>query len=165
LREYLGYRWKDFTRGEGAPVGARSGKQLVPELRIDIPDTGLIFVECKRPGRLDGPKSQEELDDGVSQLRSYIRAHVDKASAKPKTVLGVVTDGNRWFLRGLNRINEFHTIAEWAFLTDDPRRIAQRLWPLAKPALAQPTSPSSNSAPVAPSQKSSRTRRDGSPQR
>jgi hypothetical protein len=141
FREHLGYSWKDFTRGEGAHVGSKGGKQLFPDLRIDIPDTGLIFVECKRPGRLDGPKSQEELDDGVSQLRSYIRAHVDKAGAKPKTVLGVVTDGNRWLLMGLNRVNEFHTIAEWAFLTDDPRLIAQRLWLLAKPALAQPTSP------------------------
>ncbi len=41
---------------------------------------------------------------------------------------------------GLNRANEFHTIAEWFFLTDDPRLIALRLWLLAKPALAQPTS-------------------------
>jgi Restriction Enzyme Adenine Methylase Associated len=80
------------------------------------------------------------LNDGVSQLRSYIRAHVDQASIKPKTVLGVVTDGNRWLLMGLNRTNEFHTIAAWAFLTDDPRLIAQRLWLMAKPALAQPTS-------------------------
>jgi hypothetical protein len=141
FREYLGYSWKDFARGEGAHLGARGGKQLFPDLRIDIPDTGLIFIECKRPGRLDGPKRQEELDDGVSQLRGYIRAHIDKATTKPKTVLGVVTDGNRWVLMGLNRINEFHTIAEWAFLTDDPRLIAQRLWLLAKPALAQPTSP------------------------
>ena len=39
-----------------------------------------------------------------------------------------------------NRNNAFHVIAEWAFLTDDPRLIAQRLWLLAKPALAQPTS-------------------------
>jgi hypothetical protein len=76
----------------------------------------------------------------VNQLRSYIRAHVDRAAVKPKTVLGVVTDGNRWLLVGLNKVNEFHTIAEWAFLTDDPRLIAQRMWLLAKPALAQPTS-------------------------
>ena len=55
-------------------------------------------------------------------------------------MLGVVTDGNRWLLMGLNRANEFHTIAEWAFLTDDPRLIALRMWLLAKPALAQPTS-------------------------
>ena len=59
---------------------------------------------------------------------------------KPKTVLGVVTDGNRWIMLGLNKVNEFHTIAEWAFLTDDPRLLAQRMWLLAKAALAQPTS-------------------------
>src|SRR5439155_21142875 len=90
-------------------------------------------------GRLDGPKGPDELNDAVGQLRAYIRAHVDKAVIKPKTVLGVVTDGNRWLLLGLNKTNEFHTIAEWAFLTDDPRLLAQRLWLLAKPALAQPT--------------------------
>jgi hypothetical protein len=140
FREYLGYIWKDFTREEGAHIGAKGGKQLFPDLRIEIPDTGLIFVECKRPGRLDGPRGKEEMDEGVSQLRTYIRAHIDKANSKPKTVLGVVTDGNRWQLMGLNKTNEFHTIAEWAFLTDDPRLIAQRLWLLAKPALAQPTS-------------------------
>jgi hypothetical protein len=43
-------------------------------------------------------------------------------------------------LEGLNRVHDFHKIGEWAFLTDDPRLIAQRLWLLAKPALAQPTS-------------------------
>jgi predicted transport protein len=91
-------------------------------------------------GRLDGPKGQDELNGAVNQLRSYIRAHIDQASIKPKTVLGVVTDGNHWLLLGLNRINEFHTITEWAFLTDDPRLICQRMWLLAKPALAQPTS-------------------------
>jgi len=141
FRQHLGYtHWKEITRAEGTPVGSKGGKQLFPDLRIDILDNGLIFIECKRLGRLDGPKGPEELDDGVSQLRSYIRAHLDRASIKPETVLGVVTDGNRWFLMGLNRNNEFHTIAEWAFLTDDPRLIAQRLWLLAKPALAQPTS-------------------------
>jgi Domain of unknown function (DUF4268) len=138
---YLGYSYKDFSRGEGMHIGAKGGKQLFPDLRIDILDNGLIFIECKRQGRLDGPKGKEERDDAVSQLMSYIRAHLDRASTKPKTVLGVVTDGNRWLLMGLNRINEFHIIAEWAFLTDDPRLIAQRLWLLAKPALAQPTSP------------------------
>jgi hypothetical protein len=56
-------------------------------------------------------------------------------------VLGVVSDGNRWSLMGLNKVKEPHTIAEWAFLTDDPQLIAQRLWLLAKPALAQPTTP------------------------
>jgi hypothetical protein len=141
FRQYLGYtHWKEITRDTGSPIGAKGSKQLFPDLRIDILDTGLIFVECKRMGRLEGPKSQEELNDGVAQLRSYIRAHVDQATIKPKTVLGVVTDGNRWFLMGLSRLNEFHTIAEWAFLTDDPRLIAQRLWLLAKTALAQPTS-------------------------
>jgi hypothetical protein len=141
FREYLGYtHWKEISRGEGTPIGSKGGKQLFPDLRIDILDNGLIFIECKRLGRLDGPKGQEELDDGVSQLKAYIRAHLDRASIKPKTVLGVVTDGNRWVLLGLNKTNEFHTIAEWAFLTDDPRLIAQRLWLLAKPALAQPTS-------------------------
>jgi hypothetical protein len=80
------------------------------------------------------------MKDGVDQLRAYIRTRVDQASVKPKTVLGVVTDGNRWLLFGLNKVNEFHTIAEWAFLTDDPRLLAQRMWLLAKAALAQPTS-------------------------
>lgn len=141
FQQYLGYtHWKEITREGTTPVGSKGGKQLFPDLRIDVLDNGLIFVECKRMGRLEGPKGQDELNDGVSQLRSYIRAHVDQASVKPKTVLGVVTDGNRWFLMGLNRTNEFHTIAEWAFLTDDPRLIAQRMWLLAKPALAQPTS-------------------------
>src|SRR5262249_8557977 len=97
--------------------------------------------ECKRPGYLGGPKGKDELNDATSQLMSYIRAPLDRASTtKPKTVLGVVTDGNRWVLIGLNRGNEFHTIAEWTFLTDDPRLIARPLWLLAKPALAQPTS-------------------------
>jgi len=141
FQHYLGYtHWKEITREAGTPIGAKGSKQLFPDLRIDILDNGVIFVECKRLGRLDGPKGQEELNDGVSQLRSYIRAHIDQASIKLKTVLGVVADGNRWYLMGLNRTNEFHTIAEWSFLTDDPRLIAQRLWLLAKPALAQPTS-------------------------
>jgi hypothetical protein len=147
FRQYLGYtHWKEISRGENTPIGSKGSKQLFPDLRIDVLDSGLIFVECKRLGRLDGSKAQEELDDGVSQLRSYIRAHLDRVSSKPKpvigpkTVLGVVTDGNRWLMMGLSRTNEFHTIAEWAFLTDDPRLIAQRLWLLAKVALAQPTS-------------------------
>jgi hypothetical protein len=133
--------YKDFSRGEGAHIGAKGGKQLFPDLRIDILDNALIFIECKRLGRLEGPKGPEERDDAVSQLMSYIRARLDPANTKPKTVLGVVTDGNRWLLMGLDKGNNFHTIAEWAFLTDDPRLIAQRLWLLAKPALAQPTSP------------------------
>jgi hypothetical protein len=141
FRQYLGYtHWKEITREGGMTIGAKGGKKLYPDLRIDITDNGLIFVEGKRLGRLEGPKGTEELADGVSQLKAYIRTHVDQASVKPKTVLGVVTDGNRWLLFGLNRVNEFHTIAEWAFLTDDPRLLAQRMWLLAKPALAQPTS-------------------------
>lgn len=141
FQEYLGYtHWKEITREGTAPVGSKGSKQLFPDLRIDVLDNGLIFVECKRLGRLDGPKGQDELNDAVDQLRTYIRAHVDHATIKPKTVLGVVTDGNRWLLMGLNRTNDFHTVAEWTLLTDDPRLIAQRLWLLAKPALAQPTS-------------------------
>jgi hypothetical protein len=141
FRIYLGYtHWKEITREGSAWVGSKGSKQLFPDLRIEVQDNGLIFVECKRLGRLDGAKGQVELNDGVGQLRTYIRAHLDQATIKPKTVLGVVTDGNRWHLMGLNRANEFHTIAEWTFLTDDPRLIAQRLWLLAKPALAQPTS-------------------------
>jgi hypothetical protein len=141
FRDYLGYtHFKEITREGSAPVGSKGSKQLFPDLRINVFDNGLIFVECKRVGRLDGPKGQQELSDAESQLKSYIRAHVDQAAIKPKTVLGIVTDGNRWFLIGLNKANDFHTIAEWAFLTDDPRLIAQRLWLLAKPALAQPTS-------------------------
>jgi hypothetical protein len=88
----------------------------------------VIFIECKKVGRLDGPKGEHEQTDAVGQLKSYIRAHVDQAATKPKTVLGVVTDGNHWLLIGLNKTNEFHTIGEWTFLTDDPRLIAQRLW-------------------------------------
>jgi hypothetical protein len=141
FRQYLGYtHWKEINRQGGAQIGSKGSKQLFPDLRVDILDSGQIFVECKRLGRLDGSKGQDELNDGVNQLRSYIRAHVDQAAIKPKTVLGLVTDGNRWLLLGLNRANEFHTIAEWAFLTDDPRLLAQRMWLLAKPALAQPTS-------------------------
>jgi hypothetical protein len=125
FRQYLGYTdSKEIVRGEGALI---------------FIECKLILIECKRPGRLDGPKSQEELDDGKEQLRSNMRAHLDQASIKPKTIMGVVTDGNRWFLMGLNKARRFNTIAEWAFLTDDPRLIAQRLWLLAKPALAQPT--------------------------
>jgi hypothetical protein len=114
-------------REGSAQIGAKGSKQLFPDLRVDIIDSGHIFVECKRLGRLDGPKGQDELNDGVNQLRSYIRAHTDQAPIKPKTVLGLVTDGNRWLLLGLNRANEFHTIAEWAFITDDPRLLAQRM--------------------------------------
>src|SRR5262249_57152460 len=95
FRIYLGYPdWKEISREGSAPVGSKGSKQLFTDLRIDILDNGLIFVECKRLGRLDGPKGQEELDDAVGQLRTYIRAHIDRATIKPKTVLGVVTDGN-----------------------------------------------------------------------
>ncbi|HLN32537.1 MAG TPA: hypothetical protein VK395_32715 [Gemmataceae bacterium] len=141
FQQYLGYsHWKEITREASTPIGSKGSKQLFPDLRINVLDNGVIFVECKRSGRLEGPKGQDELNDAVSQLRAYIRAYVDQASVKPKTVLGIVTDGNRWLLMGLNRTNEFHTVAEWAFLTDDPKLLAQRLWLLAKPALAQPTS-------------------------
>jgi hypothetical protein len=139
FRDFLGYIYKEILHEEGVQIGAKGGKQLFPDLRIGILDKVLIFIECKKLGRLSGPKGQEELDDGASQLKAYIRAHLDRAGSKPNTVLGVVTDGNRWLLMGLNRVNEFHRIAEWAFLTDDPRLLAQRLWLLAKPALAQPT--------------------------
>jgi hypothetical protein len=141
FRDYLGYtHFKEITREGSAPIGSKGSKQLFPDLRINVLDNGIIFVECKRLGRLDGTKGQEELNDAKSQLMSYIRAHVDQTSTRLKTVLGVVTDGNHWLLLGLNRNNEFHTIAEWKFLTDDPRLISQRMWLLAKPALAQPTS-------------------------
>ena len=141
FRQYLGYtHWKEITRAGGMTIGSKSSKKLYPDLRIDIADNGLIFIECKRLGKLDGPKGPEEMKDGKDQLMAYIRTYVDQATVKPKTVLGVVTDGNRWLLLGLNKFKDFHTIAEWAFLTDDPRLLAQRLWLLAKAALAQPTS-------------------------
>ena len=141
FQQYLGYtHWKEITREGSSPVGSKGSKQLFPDLRINVLETGVIFVECKRLGRLDGPKGQVELEEAKNQLMSYIRAFVDQAATKPKTVLGVVTDGNRWLLLGVNKANQFHKIEEWAFLTDDPRLIAQRLWLLAKPALAQPTS-------------------------
>jgi hypothetical protein len=91
FRDYLGYtHFKEITREGSAPIGSKRSKQLFPDLRVNVLDNGLIFVECKRAGRLDGPKGQDELNDAVSQLRSYIRAHVDQAPTKPKTVLGVV---------------------------------------------------------------------------
>jgi hypothetical protein len=139
FRDHLGYSWEEILHPEGTTVGSKGSKPLFPDLQVNILDNGLIFVECKRMGRLDGPKGPEELEDGVGQLRSYIHAYLYRASAKPKTVLGVITDGNRWVLIGLNKTNEFDTIADWTFLRDDPRLIAQRLWLLAKPALAQPT--------------------------
>jgi hypothetical protein len=58
LRDYLGYSWDDFVRGEGAPIGSKGSKQLFPDLRIGISDTALIFIECKRLGALDGPKGR-----------------------------------------------------------------------------------------------------------
>src|SRR5262249_3224273 len=112
FREYLGYtHFKEITREGTAPIGSQGSKQLFPDLRINVLDNGLIFIECKRAGRLDGPKGQEELNDAVDQLKSYIRAHMDQAASKPKTVLGIVTEGNRWLLMGLNKTNEFYTIA------------------------------------------------------
>src|SRR4051794_24200243 len=109
FRDYLGYtHFKEITREGSSPIGSKGSKQLFPDLRINVLDNGVIFVECKRFGRLDGPKGPEELADAVSQLKSYIRAHVDHVTIKPKTVLGLVTDGNRWLLMGLNRTNEFH---------------------------------------------------------
>src|SRR5215468_5643582 len=92
----LGYTWNEIVQGEGLCIGAKGGKQLFPDLRISILDAGLIFIECKRLGRLSGPKGQDELKDARNQLTAYIRAHLDRATTKPKTVLGVVTDGNQW---------------------------------------------------------------------
>jgi hypothetical protein len=136
-RDYLGYSWEEILHPEGTQVGSKGSKTLFPDLQINILDDGLILVECKRPFRLDVP---QEIEDGVGQLRSYIHTYLYKASPKPKTVLGVVTDGNRWVLVGRSRANEYDIIEQWTFLTDDPQLIAQRLWLLAKPALAQPTS-------------------------
>src|SRR6516162_7660171 len=69
LFRQLGYtHWKEITREGSAPIGSKGSKQLFPDLRIDVLDNGLIFVECKRLGRLDGPKGQDELKDAVSQL-------------------------------------------------------------------------------------------------
>jgi hypothetical protein len=57
FRQYLGYtHWKEINREGGAQIGSKGSKQLVPDLRIDIIDSGQIFVECKRPGRLEGAK-------------------------------------------------------------------------------------------------------------
>jgi hypothetical protein len=80
------------VQGEGLTIGAKGGKQLYLDLRINILSNGLIFVECKRFGYLDGPN---KLKDARNQLTTYIRTHLDQASSKPQTVLGVVTDGNR----------------------------------------------------------------------
>jgi hypothetical protein len=145
FQQYLGYTYKEILHGEGLQVGSKGGKQLFTDLHINILDNGVIFIECKRLGLLGGPGGQKELASAVSQLKSYILmshlgGHSNQATIRPKTVLGVVTDGNRWVLIGLTKTNEFHTIAEWTFLTDDPQLIAKRLWLLAKPALAQPTS-------------------------
>jgi hypothetical protein len=145
FQEYLGYTYREIERGEGLQVGAKGGKQLFIDLRINILDNAVIFIECKRLGLLGGSGGQKELAAAITQLQSYILmshlgTHSGQASNKPKTVLGVVTDGNRWTLIGLNKTNQFHNIAEWTFLTDDPQLIAKRLWLLAKPALAQPTS-------------------------
>ncbi len=99
FQHYLGYtHFREITREGSTPLGSKGSKQLFPDLRINVLDNGVIFVECKKLGRLDGPKGQDELSDAVTQLRGYIRAHVDQANIKPKTVLGVVTDGNHWLL-------------------------------------------------------------------
>jgi hypothetical protein len=141
FQEFLGYtHWKEITSEGSGQVGSKGSKQLFPDLRVQIAETGLIFIECKRFGRLEGTRGKEEYDEASAQLKSYIRAHIDQAAVKPKMVMGIVTDGNRWTLLGLDRQNEFHKIADWSFLTDDPHILAQHMWLLAKPALAQPTS-------------------------
>src|SRR5437868_410682 len=79
FRHYLGYdHWKEIAREGSTPVGSKGSKQLFPDLRIDVLHDGLIFVECKRLGRLGGPKGQDELLDATTQLQTYIRAHVDQ---------------------------------------------------------------------------------------
>ena len=108
----LGYTWNEIVQGEGLCIGAKGGKQLFPDLRVNILGNGIIFIECKRLGRLSGPKGPDELKDARNRLMAYIRAHLDQTSIKPQTVLGVVTDGNRWHLIGLDKKNNFHTIAE-----------------------------------------------------
>jgi hypothetical protein len=138
FRDYLGYSWEEILHPEGMPLGSKGSKQLYRDLQINILDNGFIFFECKRTGRLTGSNGQEELDDAIRQLKNYIRAQLDPMAVKPKITLGLVTDGNRWHLMGLK--NDFYPIADWTFLTDDPRLIARHLWLLAKPALAQPTS-------------------------
>ncbi len=46
FRQYLGYaHWKEISRADGMTVGARGGKKLYPDLRIDIADNGLFFIE------------------------------------------------------------------------------------------------------------------------
>src|SRR5437867_3398141 len=69
FRQYLGYtHWKEISREGSSPVGSKGSKQLFPDLRIEVLDNGLIFVECKRLGRLDGPKGPDELNDAANQL-------------------------------------------------------------------------------------------------
>jgi hypothetical protein len=139
----LGYTWNEIMQGEGLAIGSKGGKQLFLDLRVSILNSGLIFIECKRLGRFSGPQGAAALKDATEQLHAYIWTHLNQASSKPQaapqTVLGVVTDGNHWRLIGLDTKNKFYTVAEWALLTDDPRRLAQRMWLLAKPALARPT--------------------------
>src|SRR5262245_44369936 len=84
FQQYLGYtHWKEITSEGTAHVGSKGSKQLFPDLRVQIADTGLIFIECKRSGRLDGPKGKEEYDEAVAQLKSYIRAHIDQSAIRP----------------------------------------------------------------------------------
>src|SRR5258708_32415127 len=62
FRQYLGYtHWKEIVREGSSPIGSKGSKQLFPDLRIDVLDNGVIFVECKRLGRLEGPQASEEL--------------------------------------------------------------------------------------------------------
>src|SRR4051794_3363079 len=71
FQEYLGYtHWKEITSEGSAWVGSKGSKQLFPDLRVHIADTGLIFIESKRLGRLDGPKAKEESDAAIAQLKS-----------------------------------------------------------------------------------------------
>src|SRR5437868_5246941 len=49
FRQYLGYtHWREITREGSAGVGSKGSKQLFPDLRIDILDSGLIFGAEKR---------------------------------------------------------------------------------------------------------------------
>jgi hypothetical protein len=54
FQQYLGYTYKEIERGEGLQVGAKGGKQLFTDLRINILDNAVIFIECQRLGLLGG---------------------------------------------------------------------------------------------------------------
>lgn len=140
-RKYLGYEhWKELTKESHVQLGSKGSKQFFPDIRINVPDNGHIFIEAKRLGRFDGPKGLDEINDALAQLKTYIRAFMDQAAVKPKPVYGIVTDGNVWVLIGLNRTMEFLVKDKWTFLTDDPSLLVRRFWLLAKPSLAQPVS-------------------------